>query len=82
MDLDVFLDRMAKGMKSCIYTGRGPSGNIHIGHMISYTFFKNLSKSLNIPALFQISDDEKYLHDKLGYDDMDTIQNMTTRRPS
>jgi len=75
MDLDVFLDRMAKGMKSCIYTGRGPSGNIHIGHMISYTFFKNLSKSLNIPALFQISDDEKYLHDKLGYDDMDTIQN-------
>ena len=33
-DLDTLLDLYDKGIKFVLYTGRGPSGPVHIGHLV------------------------------------------------
>ncbi|MEM5813229.1 MAG: hypothetical protein QXU71_02620, partial [Candidatus Aenigmatarchaeota archaeon] len=39
-DLDWILDKYEQGEKFFLYTGRGPSGRTHIGHMIPWIFTK------------------------------------------
>lgn len=39
-DLEVILDRYETGKPFFLYTGRGPSNNMHIGHMIPFEFTK------------------------------------------
>lgn len=62
-DLDVILDLYEKGTKFVLYTGRGPSGPVHIGHMIPWIFTKYLQDKFKTRLYFQMTDDEKFLTD-------------------
>jgi len=55
------LDTLLKEDEFALYTGRGPSGHTHIGHLIPWMFTKYLQDAFNVPLYFQITDDEKYL---------------------
>lgn len=59
-DLDWILDVCDKE-KFVLYTGRGPSGPVHIGHLIPWLLCKHLQDSFDTNLYFQITDDEKFL---------------------
>ncbi|MDQ3839179.1 MAG: tryptophan--tRNA ligase [Thermoproteota archaeon] len=61
-DLDVFLHRVENGDKVYLYTGRGPSGMVHMGHLMPWIFTKYLQDKLGSKLLFQLTDDEKFLY--------------------
>jgi len=60
-DLDVVLDLYEKGIKFVLYTGRGPSGPVHLGHLIPWIFTKHLQNHFKTRHYFQMTDDEKFL---------------------
>jgi tryptophanyl-tRNA synthetase len=60
-DLDIVLDSYEKGIKFVLYTGRGPSGPVHIGHLIPWIFTKHLQDKFDTRLYFQMTDDEKFL---------------------
>jgi len=59
-DLDVVLRRFEQGKPFALYTGRGPSGNTHIGHLVPWIFTKWLQDKFDVELYFQITNDEKY----------------------
>lgn len=61
-DLDVFLRKVESGDKTYLYTGRGPSGMVHMGHLMPWIFTKYLQDKFGSKLLFQLTDDEKFLH--------------------
>jgi len=60
-DFDWILDRYEAGEKFFLYTGRGPSGHTHLGHLISWIFTAWLQKKFGAELYFQMTDDEKHL---------------------
>ncbi len=69
-DLDWVLDEYEKGNKFYLYTGRAPSGRIHIGHLIPWLFTKWLQDKFGVELWFQMPDEEKFLFkEKLSLDD-------------
>lgn len=60
-DLDAVLDLYEKGTKFVLYTGRGPSGPVHIGHLVPWIFTKYLQDKFKTRLYFQMTDDEKFL---------------------
>jgi tryptophanyl-tRNA synthetase len=60
-DLDTILDLYDKGIKFVLYTGRGPSGPVHIGHLIPWVFTKHLQEKFKTRLYFQMTDDEKFV---------------------
>lgn len=61
-DLNWILDRYEQGEKFVLYTGRGPSGHTHIGHLMPWMFTKYLQDTFDAPLYFQMTDDEKFLY--------------------
>ncbi|TMI48780.1 tryptophan--tRNA ligase [Candidatus Bathyarchaeota archaeon] len=70
-DLNVVLDDHDKGKGFFLYTGRGPSGPMHIGHILSFYFTKWLQDKFHVNVYIQMTDDEKFLEEKrsLTYED-------------
>jgi tryptophanyl-tRNA synthetase len=62
-DLDTVLELYAKGTKFVLYTGRGPSGPVHIGHLVPWIFTRHLQEKFGTRLYFQMTDDEKFLVD-------------------
>ncbi|HEX9261262.1 MAG TPA: tryptophan--tRNA ligase [Candidatus Bathyarchaeia archaeon] len=62
-DLDNALDLYDKGTKFVLYTGRGPSGPVHIGHLVPWIFTLHLQEKFKTRLYFQLTDDEKFLVD-------------------
>jgi tryptophanyl-tRNA synthetase len=62
-DLDTVLDLYDKGTKFVLYTGRGPSGPVHIGHLVPWIFTKHLQDAFDTRLYFQMTDDEKFVVD-------------------
>ena len=60
-DLDTILDRQSKGKPWALYTGRGPSGHTHLGHVTPWMFNKWLQDRFRVPMFFQLTDDEKFV---------------------
>lgn len=60
-DLDWILDKYENGEKFFLYTGRGPSGHTHIGHLLPWIFTKWLQDKFDADLYFQMTDDEKFL---------------------
>ena len=75
-DLTMILDKVEKGEKFFLYTGRGPSSDaMHMGHLIPFMFTKwlqvleNEKMEINmyyqdvfdVPLVIQMTDDEKFL---------------------
>jgi len=59
-ELNRILDDYEKGKKFFLYTGRGPSGHTHIGHLVPWVFCKWLQDKFDLKMYFQITDDEKF----------------------
>ncbi len=60
-DLDWLLDKYERGEQFALYTGRGPSGDTHIGHLLPWIFTKWLQDKFDAEFYFQITDDEKFV---------------------
>lgn len=59
-DMSVILNEYSKGNKFFLYTGRGPSGHTHIGHLVPWVFSKWLQDKFKTKMYFQLTDDEKF----------------------
>ncbi len=73
-DLDWILDKYEASEKFFLYTGRGPSGHTHLGHLVPWFFTQWLQEKFGVELYFQMTDDEKFLHnpdltlkDTVGY---------------
>jgi len=77
-DLNWILDEYEKGNKFFLYTGCGPSGPIHIGHLQIWYFTKWLQDKFDCELYFQFTDDEKFLYKNLSYEEIQkwTEENM------
>lgn len=60
-DLNWVLDEYEKGNKFFLYTGRGPSEKVHLGHITVWKFTKWLQDKFDVDLWFQLTDDEKFL---------------------
>lgn len=61
-DLDWILNKYENNEKFYLYTGRGPSGMVHLGHLMPWFLTKHLQEKFDSNLLFQITDDEKFLY--------------------
>lgn len=59
-DMNNILKEYEKGNKFFLYTGRGPSGHTHIGHLVPWVFAKWLQEKFKVKMYFQLTDDEKF----------------------
>jgi tryptophanyl-tRNA synthetase len=77
-DLKWILDEYEKGNKFFLYTGCGPSGPIHIGHLMVWHFTKWLQDKFDVELYFQFTDDEKFLYKDMSYEEIQkwTEENM------
>jgi len=60
-DLKFILDEYDKGNKFFLYTGRAPSGGVHLGHLMPWIFTKWLQDVFDVELWFQFPDEEKFL---------------------
>jgi tryptophanyl-tRNA synthetase len=77
-DLNWILDEFEKGNKFFLYTGRGPSGPIHLGHLQTWIFTKWLQDKFGVELWFQFTDDEKFLFKEKSWEEIQkwTYENM------
>jgi tryptophanyl-tRNA synthetase len=67
------IDEFEKGNKFYVYTGRAPSGEMHIGHLLPFTLARWLQEKFRAEVYIQIPDEEKFLA-KDGGKDPDAIK--------
>src|SRR3990167_2110933 len=77
-DLNWLLDEFEKGNRFFLYTGCGPSGPIHLGHLQMWSFTKWLQDRFDAELWFQFTDDEKFLFKDKSYEEIQrwTYENM------
>ena len=63
-DLNLALEDYDKGKGFFLYTGRGPSGPMHLGHILQFYLTKWLQDKFQANVYIQITDDEKFLEEK------------------
>ena len=63
-EMDRILDEYGRGNRFFLYTGRGPSGHTHIGHLVPWVFAKWLQDRFGAGMYFQLTDDEKFYSKK------------------
>jgi len=69
-DLKWLFNEYEKGNQFFLYTGRGPSGNTHLGHIMPWIFTKWLQDKFDCELWFQMTDDEKfYFNQKLSLEE-------------
>src|SRR2546428_7239006 len=71
-DLNWVLDEYEKGHPFSLYTGRGPSSAMHLGHMIPFLFTAWLQRHFKAKVWIEITDDEKFL-----FRDFETLDDAT-----
>ena len=77
-DLDFILNEYERGNNFYLYTGRGPSGPVHLGHLLPWILTKWLQDKFDVEVWFQMSDDEKFfVNPKLSLEEVQhwTIEN-------
>jgi tryptophanyl-tRNA synthetase len=60
-DLNWLIDEYEKGNKFFLYTGRAPSGAVHLGHLFPWMLCKWLQDKFGAEMWFQFPDEEKFL---------------------
>ncbi len=60
-DLNLLLDEHAQGKPFFLYTGRAPSGPLHVGHLVPLIFTQWLQKAFGVELWFQFPNEEKFL---------------------
>ncbi|MBU2458779.1 MAG: tryptophan--tRNA ligase [Nanoarchaeota archaeon] len=75
-DLKWILDEYDKGNKFFLYTGRAPSGSVHLGHLLPWIFTKWLQDKFGVELWFQFPDEEKFLFkNDLSFEDTEKFLN-------
>jgi tryptophanyl-tRNA synthetase len=69
-DLNWLFNEYDKGNKFFLYTGLGPSGPVHIGHLLVWYFTKWLQEKFDVELYFQFTDDEKFMYKNLSYEEI------------
>lgn len=69
-DFNWLLDEYEKGNKFFLYTGCGPSGPLHLGHIGTWIFTKWLQDKFDVDLWFQFTDDEKFLFKDKSYEEI------------
>ena len=59
--LNWIVSEYEKGNSFVLYTGRGPSGHTHLGHLMPWIFTRWLQEKFDVKLIFQLTDDEKFL---------------------
>ncbi len=72
-DLDKVLRDYENKKGFFLYTGRGPSGKMHIGHIIPFYFTKWLQQKFKVNLYIEITDDEKFLVKQKTWKDIQKI---------
>jgi tryptophanyl-tRNA synthetase len=72
-DLNLALDDLESGKGFYLYTGRGPSGKMHLGHLLPFMFTRWLQKSFDVNLIIQITDDEKFLFRDLEWKQLSQV---------
>ncbi len=60
-DVDRFLDAAEAGRTHSVVTGRGPSGPMHLGHVMPFYLAKRIQAETGAHVYVPLSDDEKFL---------------------
>lgn len=60
-DLKWLLDQYDAKNNFFLYTGRAPSGQVHLGHLLPWVFTKWLQDVFDVELWFQFPDEEKFL---------------------
>ncbi|GAB3667182.1 tryptophan--tRNA ligase [Halopiger thermotolerans] len=60
-DVDRYLEAAESGVPHAIVTGRGPSGPMHLGHVLPLYLAKRFQQATGATVYIPLSDDEKYL---------------------
>ncbi|WP_247003145.1 tryptophan--tRNA ligase [Halosolutus gelatinilyticus] len=60
-DVDGYLDAAEAGEPHAIVTGRGPSGPMHLGHILPLYLAKRFQEATGATVYVPLSDDEKFL---------------------
>lgn len=69
-DLNLILDMYEKGKPFYLYTGRGPSSDsLHAGHMVPLILTQWMQEVFDVPLVFQMTDDEKFIFKNLDLDE-------------
>ncbi len=63
-EMEWLLDQYEKGNKFYLYTGRAPSGDMTLGHLIPFLMTKWLQDKFGADLYIQIPDEEKFLAKK------------------
>jgi tryptophanyl-tRNA synthetase len=72
-DLAWLISEYEKGNKFFLYTGRSPSGKVHLGHLMPWIFTKWLQDQTGAELWFQFPDEEKFLFkQELSFNDTQT----------
>ena len=59
-DLESVLAQYERGHPFFLYSGRGPSGPLHLSHLVPFTLCQWFQEKLHVPMYIQITDDEKF----------------------
>jgi tryptophanyl-tRNA synthetase len=59
-DLGLLLAGVARGDPFFLYSGRGPSGPLHVSHLTHFELCRWFQERLGAPMYIQITDDEKF----------------------
>ncbi len=59
------LDAILNEKKWAIVSGRGPSGPLHLGHILLFKLVAWFQKTFDVYAFIPLSDDEKFVFDKI-----------------
>lgn len=79
-DFNWILDEYEKGNKFYLYTGRGPTEAMHLGHLVPLLLTVWLQKKFRTKVYLQFTDDEKFVFKKqlsLEYINRITIDNIS-----
>lgn len=74
-ELDWLLDEYERGNKFYLYTGRAPSGDMTLGHLIPFMMTKWLQDVFDVELYIQIPDEEKFLA-KRDITDIDKMRGL------
>jgi tryptophanyl-tRNA synthetase len=75
-DMNWILDEYEKGNKFFLYTGRAPSGPVHMGHLVPWIFTKWLQDKFDVELWFQFPDEEKFFFkEELTLEDTERFTN-------
>ncbi len=70
-DLDKVIEDYEEGADFFLYTGIGPSGKMHIGHIISFYFTKWMQQKFDVNVYIQVTDDEKHWDRGMSFEEIE-----------